>query len=246
MKEEQPIIPSDAVRAIQDSAKVEIIRVGDADYLTRPVFIPPSDRTVSALQLHTLTGLVEYFTRERSDDFDAIHVVDETTVHVISGLSNDRFRQRDIFATANAESVLGKSFQFGNFYDIETFNIALQSLFVETAVRGVVLSLVGNIQTEKVINAEDDGVTQKVIARKGIAMVKEVEAPNPVSLMPYRTFRELDQPKSPFILRLREGREGSLPTAALFEADGGLWKLEAIKSIRDYLKEKLPEATVIA
>jgi hypothetical protein len=242
--EEQPIIPSDAVRAIQDSAKVEIINVDGRDFTTRQVFSPPKLAEPAALLINTLTGIVDYFRDERTVG-DKIHVVNHAEVRVVSGLY-DRFKQRDTFVVAKADDVLGHGFLFGHFYEIETFNIALQSLFVETPVRSSLLSLVGNIKTEKVINASDDGVTQAVIAKQGIARVTEAEAPNPVSLMPYRTFRELDQPKSPFILRLREGREGGLPLAALFEADGGQWKLEAIQSIRDYLKEELPDATIIA
>jgi len=67
-----------------------------------------------------------------------------------------------------------------------------------------------------------------------------------VVLRPYRTFLEIEQPASAFVFRLRRGREGELPTCALFEADGGRWKLEAIERIRDYLKEQLSEIAVIA
>lgn len=246
MKDETPIIQSDAVRAIQDGVKTDIIKIGDVEYVTRQVFEPPKGSLASTLKIHTLAGLVAFYNNERSCDFDTIHIVDESTVQVISGLSEDRFKQRDIFAVADAGKIIEKGFTFGHFYDIESFIIALQTLFVETPVRGSLLALVGNIKNEKVINASDDGVTQTVTARKGIALVTEADVPNPVSLMPYRTFRELDQPKSPFILRLREGREGSLPTAALFEADGGAWKLQAIEAIRDYLQKELPNATIIA
>ena len=47
-----------------------------------------------------------------------------------------------------------------------------------------------------------------------------------MKLRPYRTFKEIDQPESQFLLRLNEN--GNI---GLFEADGGMWKLEAKKSI---------------
>ena len=67
-------------------------------------------------------------------------------------------------------------------------------------------------------------------ARAGIALVTEVKVPNPVTLRPYRTFMEVEQPAISCVFRLRQG-----PMLSLHEADGGLWRLEAIKSIKAYL-----------
>lgn len=55
-------------------------------------------------------------------------------------------------------------------------------------------------------------------------------------LQPYRTFLEVEQPASDFLLRLdKEGRP------ALYEADGGAWKLEAKRNIAAYLCEQLAD-----
>jgi hypothetical protein len=62
----------------------------------------------------------------------------------------------------------------------------------------------------------------------------------------FKRVLEIDQPKSPFLLRLRKGsKDGDPPSCALFEADGGRWKNEAIKSIKAYLVKALPKNTVI-
>ena len=61
---------------------------------------------------------------------------------------------------------------------------------------------------------------------------------------PRRTFPEIDQPESPYILRLREG-----PQAALFRADDQAWRVEAIASIGAWLQDRLqaaPGCVVIA
>lgn len=58
---------------------------------------------------------------------------------------------------------------------------------------------------------------------------------NPIrKLKPYRTFNEVDQPESEFLLRLSEG--GGV---ALYEADGGAWKLQARRNVAEYLKNAL-------
>jgi hypothetical protein len=50
---------------------------------------------------------------------------------------------------------------------------------------------------------------------------------------------------SDFILRLRS-RQGQMPSCALFEADGGEWKTNAMKNIREYLAKELPNADIVA
>lgn len=122
----------------------------------------------------------------------------------------------------------------------------LQSQFKSSEVTASILQVVGNLKDEAVKTYADDGTSQIVTAKVGLTRPPEnVLLPNPVSLRPYRTFPEVEQPTSPFILRMQSTKEG--PQVALFEADGGKWKLDAIASIRDYLVNALPEGvTVIA
>ena len=53
-------------------------------------------------------------------------------------------------------------------------------------------------------------------------------------LRPYRTFLEVEQPESEFLLRLDE--DGNV---GLFEADGGMWELEAKRRVAAYFEAKL-------
>lgn len=54
--------------------------------------------------------------------------------------------------------------------------------------------------------------------------------------MAYRTFLEVEQPESQFLLRLNEKGE-----VGLFEADGGMWKLAAKKNVSTYLENALAD-----
>ena len=101
-----------------------------------------------------------------------------------------------------------------------------------------------SIKDETVRISGDDGFTQTVTARAGVALVEEVKVPNPVTLRPYRTFMEVEQPPSSFVLRLRSGDKS--PNVSLHEADGGQWKLEAIRAIKAFLAEQLPEMLIVA
>lgn len=65
-------------------------------------------------------------------------------------------------------------------------------------------------------------------------------------LRPYRTFREVEQPASRFVLRLQSGQGDGMPKAALFEADGGAWRLTAIEAIARWLRTaQMPDALAI-
>jgi hypothetical protein len=91
----------------------------------------------------------------------------------------------------------------------------------------------------------DDTVGQEVKTARGVVMSERTKVPNPVLLAPYRTFREVTQPESLFVLRLRSG-DGDKPRCALFEADGGTWKLEAIQNVATWLRAAITSVRVVA
>lgn len=80
---------------------------------------------------------------------------------------------------------------------------------------------------------------ERDIVTAGITKVNEIEVKNPVTLRPFRTFAEVEQPQSKFIVRLRDAKEGMPPGVALFEVADYSWKLKAMLSIKQYLAAKL-------
>ncbi|MEH7122091.1 hypothetical protein V7127_02480 [Bacillus sp. JJ1773] len=198
-------------------------------YSTQPLHLL-KEPIASALEVRSLSGLVEYLISEfDADETLMVHVCSPTEVIVFDSLNSNQNRNEYIRAKA-----MIPSFTFDRFYDSEDFNIKLQSAFVKNNDRDIMLKVVGNIKEESVQTVGDDGVSQSVVAKTGVATVGNVLVPNPVVLAPYRTFVEVEQPESEFIFRMQKG-----PACALFEADGGAWKLKAIQNIKDYLKAAL-------
>lgn len=132
----------------------------------------------------------------------------------------------------------------GKFMSLEEFIIGLQSRFAESDERAALLRLFSNVKNETVKVASDDGFGQTVMAKAGAVLVSEERVPNPVELTPFRTFREVMQPASSFLLRLQGGGV-HLPTVGLFEADGGAWRLIAVDRVRDWLVNELPEGVAV-
>lgn len=188
----------------------------------------------SVLTVSTLTGLVDYI----KSDLDKlpekllIQVISPREVALYSPLNADREREQYI----SAEAILPDNVVYDRFIGTEQFNIMLQSAFVDVGTKSALLKYTGLIQDEAVKTTGDDGVSQQVTVKTGVASVGQAIVPNPVELAPYRTFPEVEQPISKFIFRMQEG-----PRAALYEADGEAWRNKAILSIKEYLQEELKE-----
>lgn len=188
----------------------------------------------SKLTVSTLTGLVDYI-KSKLDTLPEkllIQVKSPSKVDLYSPLNADREREQYI----SAEAILPNNVQYERFLDTERFNIMLQSAFVDNKDKSILLKYTGLVQDDAVKTIGDNGVSQAVTIKTGVASVGQAEVPNPVTLAPYRTFPEIIQPESKFIFRMKEG-----PSAALFEADGGAWRNQAILGIKEYLKEALKD-----
>lgn len=238
-------LTSEAIKKILELGGIERFQIDGREYTSKNV-VPVFEPFVDNVDLNTLTGLVDYV--NVSTDFDKdrvmIQVIDHLTVRLVSFLTGN-FKQREVFVTASAD-MYKNNYRFDSYYDVESFIISLQSSFGDNYDQGRIIKIVGNLTTENVKTFNDDGVTQQVTAKVGIAKVDDVEVPNPVRLRPYRTFREIEQPESEFVFRLKSGGDGVKPSCALFEADGSSWKLEAIQAIKVFLTDNVGGIPIIA
>lgn len=191
------------------------------------------------VQARTLTALMDYM-EHCSQEFPGrmiIHIVDPTHVRLLSELDAERERET-LFETAAETS----AFRFGEWYDQENFMIALQANFQANDDLAAVLKLAGNIVSKNDQTYSDDGTTQVATMTVGVASKADAIVPNPVTLIPFRTFQEVEQPESAFVFRI--GERGGAPAFKLIEAEGGLWKMTAVNAIKDYIYDilgSLPE-----
>lgn len=194
--------------------------------------------SADTIHIRTLTGIVDYLKDEIDKDKMSnkifINIIDYDEVKITSELKNDL--SRDIFIHCENRGI---DIPFNRFVDREMFNIILQSCFVQNEDSQIVLSYIGNMTDNTVRAIGDDGVSQEVSIKQATKGVVDVIIPNPVELIPYRTFTDIDQPESRFIFRVNERGE-----CALFEADGGAWKNTAMQSIVEFFKEQLSDIDI--
>lgn len=229
------LVPSDVVKAIQDSAGAQVYEIDGQSYTSRPVHLPPQPRLQEPITVSTLEGLCGYVDNIQSARF--IHVHNPIDVFAYGDL--DQYDRRSVLAEATTRGFLNEPFPFGRFISTEEAIIKIASNFVDSIDKGRILRLLGNLRSESVKTMTDDGLSQQVTVSAGVSRVGSEIVDPIVELAPYRTFPEIAQPISKFLIRFQQSGKDGLPMVSLFEADGSMWKLEAISDVKRYLAENL-------
>lgn len=229
---------------LSEQVKPYFEKIGDETYLVNPrtgsmerieipiPYAPPK------FEVYSLDGIIEYIKRDpdgHTDRYDGRVVLRVDGVDRVS-LHSPVYGPRNTRSELAVCTCAYDSFPFDSWIDPEMFVILMQTRFVETDARQTVLSIVSNLSDEQTMQTTDDNITQRLTVNKGVSMKGETQFVNPVPLQPYRTFNEVVQPESPFVLRVRS--QGGVEVG-LFEADCGTWKIDAVRTIKEYLYTNL-------
>ena len=217
-----------------------------SEHELKPVYFTPC---AERLTVHSLLGFCTYI----NNGFDGL-AKDDVMV-VVSGINRAQLvsklfgkdKSRETFIAAELCEV--EEFPFEEFMPQEEFAIKFRSLFVPSTKNDTnyVLSFVSKLYGGTSVTTEDDGITQQVGVSRGMSgkFAARESAKPIVKLAPYRTFREIEQPESEFLLRMRlDGND--TPRVALFEADGGAWRITAMRRIAEYIANACPDVKIIA
>ena len=200
----------------------ELFRV--APYVNRPFLVTVNglDSIVKLVrhELNTVGRNLPVFIRVDSPRF----------VEVIGALDSTMGRDHPYKAECDAPK-----FNCG-WRDHDTAIIELRSMFIPNEGTEYLLDLLSRMSKEDGVTTDDNGISQTVTTRQGISLKNFEAVRGRIALRPFRTFAEVEQPESEFILRLDDaGRVG------LLEADGGYWKMEAKQNICRFFEKELAE-----
>lgn len=240
-------IPDDTfVNAIRDLVKPnttqykvgrkDIFVTGDHDHV---IYEDPNEPKPEALGVSSLQAVADYVLGGVAKTDIIVHVVSPTSVDVISPVVGD-LRNKLTFLSASA---IIPEVRFNQFLAPDDFIIALLANYLPTDERNAVLSIVADIKSGVEAAISDNGVSQTVVTRRGIQRTGEAERiQNMFVLTPYRTFVEVEQPHSPFILRVKDEKgpnDTITAKAGLFLADGEAWRIAAITAIAQWLQRAI-------
>lgn len=212
----------------------DIQTIDGQTYSDKPLNRIKHNPKAEPITLNTLSSLIDYINTGldvKGEMF--VHIVSPTEVKFYSKLDEDREREHLVSVVAQVPS-----FKFNEYIGHEEFCINLQAKFEDSMDRKILLQFAGTVEAGTIAQYGDDGVTQKAVIKQGVAGKQDALVPNPVNLTAYRTFIEVEQPETQYIFRMKQFSNNSVG-CALYEADGGAWKIEAKRAIREYLAERL-------
>lgn len=225
------MIDREFIEKIEDMTGPKVIETVQGTFSDKDLY-RIENKLADTIVLLSLSGLAEMIKQE-INEYNLPLFVRATSaerVHVFGAIRDDM--QREMPYTAIAKFI---GFDYDRYMSIENMIIGLKSRFAPTEDRDYLVKLLGNITDQQSVQTKDDGITQSATIKSGIQLVGEQRIKPIVSLKPYRTFLEVEQPESDFLIRLKDG------SAALFEADGGAWEREAVKNVADKLRELLED-----
>ena len=217
----------------READKPQVLEICGKTYANRNLTRYDKKPKAAYITAKTLSSMVDYI-EHCNNEFTGkmiIQIIDEAEVCLMSEL--DEEREREILFISRAET---SEFRFDQWYDQERFMIELRANFQENEDREILLKMAGNVERKNDMAFSDDGKTQVATMQVGVASKADVIVPNPVTLIPFRTFLEIEQPESKFVFRI--GND-NIPKFKLIEAEGGIWKTKAVESIKEYFSDML-------
>lgn len=213
-----------------DGSTFAVTGDGKAMELLPEIFYPET------LTLHSLDALVKMVKTEALNAANGpvyIMVPDHMTVSCFTQPDYDFRGFRQVFYEVKATDVPGWDSKVN--LPFEEMQIALRTRFQQTPDTEYVLKLLSDISTGAKVTYNDNGVATTVVTKKGIDLQTNSTIRPIVTLRPYRTFQEVEQPESTFLIRINERG------ITFVEADGGMWKLKARETVKAFLEEALSD-----
>lgn len=220
---------------IQETAQIQVIEIDGRKYTSESVILVDEPRySPIQYEVNTLSGLVS-MVRTEVNKIESLPLIVNVRSYKnvdVCTTYNDRFSRWTLY-TCTPELPINS---IGRYLSHEEFMIELRSKFIRNEDVEYLLKLLSSVVDENKVESKDNGLTQSVEVKQGITTIGDAIVKPIVSMKPYRTFLEVEQPESEFLVRLREGGQ-----IALFEADGGMWKLHAKCGIANYLRVALTD-----
>ena len=234
----------EAIEKILDIAKPEVTEIDGNNFIIRPegaVQIHEDIDLPAELNLNSLDALVKMLRVEAAAISDVaaigeggpifVSVASHENVIAFMSPGPDTRWQRPYLYRAKATDVPGweSQVQLG----FEQAIVALQTRFQKSLDFEYAMQILSQITTGGKMTFNDNGIATTIVTQKGVSLASNMAIKPIVTLRPYRTFHEVDQPEGLFLIRISE--RGITFT----EADGGMWKLTARKTIKAFLEEQL-------
>lgn len=229
-----------AIEEIVDLANPVVTEVDGVSYLVTKdggyTQFQPELGQVDTIVLSSLDAMVKFVTREAvalTDSILFLTIPDHMTVKCFTSPDKGSRNLRTYLYKANATDVPGwdANMKLG----FEEAQIALRTRFQHTNDVEYAQKLLSDITTGCKVTYNDNGVATTIVTQQGVALQGKTTIRPIINLRPYRTFQEVEQPASDFLIRVNDRY------ITFIEADGGMWKLVARETVKAYLEKQLAQ-----
>ena len=157
------------IRVGNEAEKVQVLEICGETYANKRLERYGAPKRAAAIEASSLSALVDYI-KSLSNEFLTsrmiIQIEDPEEVNLISELNIER--KRECLFSCKAEI---SKFRFDNWYDQERFMIEIQSNFVPSSDRDVLIKFAGNVEQKNSATFSDDGKTQVATMNVGVGTV---------------------------------------------------------------------------
>lgn len=231
------MLNADAIQEIVTLAQSEVVDVDGHKYHKtatdlRKVVYPTEDKVIA----YSLTQFVSYLKETASPDRRVlVNINGHNSVEAILAKKDKNQNSVVICKTSFEEKI--EVFREGDLLTQEQMIIKLQSKFAKTSEVEALLRIVSHVTASKTSTSDDNGYAQTATFKSGVHVVsdEQVAIKTHWRLPPFRSFPEIEPVEIPFVFRLHQ-RESEMPKFALYEADGGGWKVDTTIAIRSFLQ----------
>lgn len=226
------------IEHIQNTAQPKIEKIGSATFALFPGGTVKEVRETidhpDTLPLSSLDALVKLVRTEAlASTSKPLYITIPKTVRCFTQPEPTERFYRETFYEAKATDVPGWEEKVQ--LPFEEMQIALRTRFQETPDAIYAMKLLSDITTGGKITYNDNGIATSVVTKKGIDLQANESIRPIVTLKPYRTFQEVEQPESTFLIRVNERG------ITFIESDGGMWKLHARETVKKFLEAALKD-----
>lgn len=243
-------IITDTIKFLFELRRETVVEINGRNYLNTDNGIKEIDEPgFPALQgINSLDGLVAYL-KSDVDKIDQPDMISRNcfilvekywTVNVVTAPYGD-FLKRDLITDCNHTSLYSLDGRENGKLTMHTemAQQILQSWFAPTHDQEYVLSLISNLVIDDDTHIVDDGISQRVSLRTGVTTVGQTDVKRIVSLQPYITFPEIEQPVIPYVVRLSENKGTKDVTLYLTPVEDPGWRMKTKLLIKQYLAKEL-------
>lgn len=233
---------------IENNLKTQTIEVDGRQFVTRNVYEVPAKRTMpSEMQFHNLSAFIEFLHKdiEGQNEKLFINVLQHDQIMVCKAWDGiDPYRHTYL----KAHYDFTPNFKTGTFYEQQEFRIRVSSCFVmpdenynekssnEYPIYQV-LHHSGEIKTVVSETSRDSPYSQRVTVESKTTAgdVSEDSIGIFKGLQMWRTWPEIEQPKSDYIFRIKNvGKDVHM---ALFDYGNDKWKYEARNAVVEHIEK---------